>query len=315
MTTGKAGTSTETTTTETAVATTTPGQFALTLPTKQEIAEIFAENMEGVVFQCERVKIPSGGGVVWEITDDDGNTDTPKELLGVIIDHHPANGYWAEEYSGKNQPPDCSSMDGVTGTPGVNINGVVYKNCATCPMNQFGSDPKGGAGKACKNMHRVYLLREETVFPLLVTLPPTSLSAIKDYVRRLTNKLKRLSGVVSKITLEKDKNEGGIQFSKAVFARAGELDKAEAQKIAEHARVLKPYLRQIGLTNDDYNVGSGPSSAADVDDLPDADSSGTSGAGFTGTTIDVPAGGSTGGSGGSGGDQSAQGGGDAGKAW
>lgn len=306
MSTKKTDATTETTTTETAVATTTGAQFALTLPDKQEIAEIFAENMEGMSFQCERVKIPSGGGVVWEITDDDGNTDTAKELLGIVIDHHPANGYWAEEYSGKNQPPDCSSMDGVNGAPGVNINGVVYKNCATCPMNQFGSDPKGGAGKACKNMHRIYLLREETVFPLLVTLPPTSLAAIKDYVRRLTNKLKRLSGVISKITLEKDKNDGGIQFSKAVFARAGELDKAEAQTIAEHAKVLKPYLRQIGLTNDDYNTegtaggGVGSTSAADVDDLPDADGGNT---GFTGTTIDVS------------GDSSAQGGGDTGKAW
>lgn len=305
MTTASTGTSKEK-----ALTITDPQQFALELPTKQEIAEIFAENMEGVPFQCERVKIPSGGGTAWEIIDDDGNSDIAKELLGVVIDHHPANGYWKEKFSGKNQPPDCSSMDGVTGTPGVNIQGIVYKNCATCPLNQFGSDPDGGAGKACKNMHRVYLLREETVFPLLVTLPPTSLSAIKDYVRRLTNKLKRLSGVVSKITLEKDRNNDGVEFSKVAFARTGELDKAEAQKIAEHARVLKPYLRQIGLTNDDYNTeggagtGGGNVDVEGVDDLPDADGAGQGGmGGFTGTTIDAS------------GDQSAQGGGDTGKAW
>jgi len=276
----------------TALATIDTSKFALALPTREEIAEIFQENMEGIPFQCERVKIPSGGGVAWEITDDDGNTDTTKELLGVIIDHHPANGYWKEKFSGKNQPPDCSSMDGVTGT-GININGAVYKNCATCPLNQFGSDPDGGAGKACKNMHRVYLLREGTVFPLLITLPPTSLAAIKDYVRRLTNKLKRLSGVVTRITLEKDKNEGGIQYSKAVFSKAGELSKEEAQKIAEHARVLKPFLRQIGLTNDDYNTeesGASAGAGASVDSLPNAVDSAPAGPTIetTGRVMDSP---------------------------
>lgn len=274
-----------------ALVATDPQQFAITLPTKEEILEIFQENMEGVEFRCERVKIPSGGGIVWEIVDEDGNTDTVKELIGVIIDHHPANGYWAEEYSGKNQPPECSSMDGVTGT-GIVINGAKHTKCATCPMNQFKSDPKGGNGKACKNMHRAYLLPENTVFPLLITLPPTSLGAVKDYVRRLTNKLRKLTGVVTKITLEKDKNDGGILFSRAVFGRVGDISKEDAQKMADHGKVLKPYLRNIGLTNDDYSTGEdaagggGGSSAgsgsgsggSSVDDLPD----------YSGPTIDVP---------------------------
>lgn len=268
-----------------ALVTTDPQQFALSLPTKEEILDIFQENMEGVEFRCEQVKIPSGGGIVWEIVDEDGNTDTAKELVGAIIDHHPANGYWPEEFSGKNQPPDCSSMDGITGT-GVVINGAKHTNCAICPYNQFKSDPKGGNGKACKNMHRVYLLPENTVFPLLITLPPTSLGAVKDYVRRLTNKLRKLTGVVTKITLEKDKNDGGIQFSRAVFGRVGDLSKEDALKMAEHGKVLKPYLRKIGLTNDDYNVseevvgGGGCSSvSASAENYPD----------HSGPTIDVPA--------------------------
>ncbi len=224
------------------------GRFTLGLPSKQEVAEVFAENMGGIPLQCEVVKIPSGGGVTWEITDDDGNVDTAKEIVGIIINHHPMNGYWRDEFSGKSQPPDCFSVDGVVST-GINIGGIVYKDCASCPLNQFGSAQGGGAGKACKNMHRIYLLREGTVLPLIINLPPTSLTAIGDYVRRLTNKLKRLSGIVTRIALEKDKNEGGIQYSKATFSSVGELSREEAQKIAEYARALKPFLRQISADN------------------------------------------------------------------
>lgn len=257
-----------------------PVNFAVTLPDKQEIMEIMQENLgEGIPFSFERVKMPSGGGLAWEVTDEDGNSDSVKELVGIILDHHPANGYWKEKFSGKNQPPDCSSMDGITGTD----NQGKQRSCATCPMNQFGSDPEGGNGKACKNMHRVYLVREGEVFPLLITLPPTSLGNFKDFVRRLTNKLKKLTTVVSKVTLEKDKNDGGIVYSKAVFSRLGDLDKAVAHQMSEHAKVLKPYLRQIKLTDEDYNA---PAQGNDGDSVSDAQFD--EAMGFNGQTVDVP---------------------------
>lgn len=242
--------------------------FALALPDKQEIMEIMAENMEGVDFRCERVKIPSGGGIAWEVPNEDGEPDTVKEITGVIIDHHPANGWWKEEYSGEANPPDCYSMDGITGI------GNPGGKCATCPLNQFGSATKG-KGKACKNMRRIYILRENEVFPLFITVPPTSLGSFKDYSRRLTNRLRRITGVLTKLTLEKDKNDDGIVYSKVAFSRVGDLPKEQAAAIAGHASVLKPHLRQIGLTDEDYNVPE--TSGDDVGD-------------FAGATIDVSAG-------------------------
>ena len=42
---------------------------------------------------------------------------------------------------------------------------VGKRACADCPHNQWGTDPKGGKGKACKNMVRVYVLQEGCAFP------------------------------------------------------------------------------------------------------------------------------------------------------
>ena len=44
------------------------------------------------------------------------------------------------------------------GKQGVERETGEIKDCALCPYNQFGSDDKG---KACKNVHRVFILREE----------------------------------------------------------------------------------------------------------------------------------------------------------
>ena len=60
-----------------------------------------AEEMEGLQLSFPRVKIPSGGGLAFEVPGDDPeNPDTEKEIIGVIVDHHPVNAYWADKYAG-----------------------------------------------------------------------------------------------------------------------------------------------------------------------------------------------------------------------
>lgn len=260
---------------------TTTGERALFdisfLPDMTEIKEVMEENMEGVNLKFERLKVPSGGGIIWEVPDEDGEVDTIKELLGVIIDHHPVNAYWSTEFTGENNPPDCSALDGMRGEG--NPGGM----CATCPNNQFGTDPRGGKGKACKNLHRVYIVREGEIFPLLLAVPPTSLDNFRTYVRRLTSKMRRVTSVLTKFTLVKDKNDGGIVFSKIVFSRAGDLDKETAKKMAEFAKVMKPYLRQIAVTGDEYDT-------SDSDGTGVSDAEMDAAMGFTGQTVDAKGG-------------------------
>ena len=112
-----------------------------------DMSEIIAEEMDGLgTIPFDNVKIPSGGSRAFEIpTEDPENPATEKEIVGVILFHHPINGYWANKYDGQNNNPDCSSYDGKQGIEPAT--GCV-NDCASCPRNQFGSG-EGGTGKAC----------------------------------------------------------------------------------------------------------------------------------------------------------------------
>ncbi len=225
-----------------------------------------AEEMEGLQLSFPRVKIPSGGGLAFEVPGDDPeNPDAEKELVGVIVDHHPVNAYWADKYAGANNPPDCSSMDGKIG---VDQDGN-RKPCNSCPMNEWGT-AKDGRGKACKNMHRVYILREGEMLPLLLTLPPTSLKNLSDYIAlRVVSKGMRSYGVVTKVSLKKAQNAGGINYSQAVFALAGKLAPAQAAAMAEYSKGIKVLTRQLAVDADEYIQPAGGDDDVDYGDSDD----------------------------------------------
>jgi hypothetical protein len=208
-----------------------------------------AEEMEGLQLSFPRVKIPSGGGLAFEIPGDDPeNPDAEKELVGVIVDHHPVNAYWADKYAGANNPPDCSSMDGKVGIDGEG-NRIP---CNSCQFNQWGSS-EDGRGKACKNMHRLYVLREGEMLPLLLTLPPTSLKNLSDYITlRVVSKGLRSYGVVTKVSLKKAQNAGGINYSQAVFALAGKLAPAQVTAMADYSLGIKAMTRNVAISDEGF---------------------------------------------------------------
>lgn len=210
-----------------------------------DVVQAMAEEMDGLTLNFPRVKIPSGGGLAFEVPGDDPeNPETEKEIVGVMVDHHPVNAYWAEKYTGGNAAPDCSSMDGKNGD---------YGPCASCQFNEWESDPEGKRGKACKNMHRVYLLREDEIMPLLLTLPPTSLKNISDYLGlRVVSKGLRSYGVVTKVSLKKAQNAGGIEYSQAVFTLAGKLSPEVTRGMADFSRGIKVQTRKLEVGADEY---------------------------------------------------------------
>ena len=208
-----------------------------------------AEEMEGLQLSFPRVKIPSGGGLAFEVPGDDPeNPDAVKEVVGVIVDHHPVNAYWADKYAGANNPPDCASMDGKVG---MDQDGN-RRPCNSCPMNEWGT-AEDGRGKACKNMHRLYIIREGEMLPLLLTLPPTSLKNLSDYIAlRIVSKGMRSYGVVTKVSLKKAQNAGGINYSQAVFALAGKLAPAQAAAMADYSLGIKSMTRSIAIGDEGF---------------------------------------------------------------
>jgi hypothetical protein len=230
-----------------------------------ELAEAVSEEMDGLgTIPFERVKIPSGGGLAFELpgeTEDSPVTAT--EIVGVILTHHPVNVYWANKYSGNNEQPDCSSYDG---KQGVNRQTGAVVQCSNCPHNQFGSD--GGKGKACKNVHRCYILQEGNPVPLILALPPTSLKYIRDYIgKKIILKGLRCYDVVTKITLKKEKSADGITYSRAAFQCVQVLEdnqRAEAKAMADTVKATANSIPAVD--ENDYNEPAVPDGFMEVPD-------------------------------------------------
>ena len=174
--------------------------FAI-VPMSEDIAQMLTEELDGMgQVPFDAVKIPSGGGLSFELSGDDpDNPETAQTLTGVIVHHHPVNVYWEHDFDGAGGLPDCSSPDG-----------------------KHGLNAKTGEVLDCASW--VYLLRENEPLPILLTLPPTSLRAFKDYLaKRLIMKGKRSTDVLTSIKLKREKNADGIAYSACVFTKAGDL--------------------------------------------------------------------------------------------
>lgn len=141
--------------------------------------EELAEDMDGLQMSFQRVKIPAGGTIQFELPSDaPENPDYAKTLVGVILHNHATCAYWPEgsEYD-DNTAPLCSSVDGKQGI------GDPGGACAACALNRFGTDSNGKA-KACKNMRILYLLRSGEYMPIQLTLPPTSISPFREFLNQ-----------------------------------------------------------------------------------------------------------------------------------
>lgn len=209
----------------------------------------FLEELSGLDNEFERIKIPAGGGVMFESPS--GNPDEPdmiKEFSAVILYHHPMYVFYSSKFNGSNNPPDCLSIDGITGvgTPGG--------KCMNCPNNKFGSGENGS--KACKNKHQMYLLREGEIFPVILSLPTSSNREFSRYIKRLLSRGKKSDSAVTKFSLKKAVNKTGISYSQVQFSIARELEKTEIELIKNYSEQVKSYAQsKVNLQTVDITTG------------------------------------------------------------
>lgn len=203
-------------------------------------SEDLADDMDGLQMSFQRIKIPAGGNLVFEIpTDDPDNPNYEKTIDGVLIFHHDANAYWPEgsEYD-ENTAPLCSSVNGKQGI------GEPGGSCVMCAMNQYGTSAEG-RGKACKNMRMLYLLQSGECVPIQISLPPTSLKPFKNFVNQAFLLRRRPSyGSVIQIGLRKE-NNGGNDYSVATFRL---LENFEGEDLAQIRSYAEGFREQIKLT-------------------------------------------------------------------
>ena len=225
-------------TNETALAVTGFGQLS-----GVNIADMMAEELNGLDTGFEKIRLPSAGSTVFEIPGENPDEpETVKEFSGVILYHHPLFAYYKSKYTGGSNPPDCGSFDGLTGEgdPG----GV----CRQCLYNQFGTGENGS--KACKNRRRIYILREGEIFPLLFSLPTGSLKELTRYLKRLLSKAKKSNSVVTKFSLRKATNSTGLAYSQTIFEADRALTDAEYATIEKMSEQVKMCSKHIAFEYD-----------------------------------------------------------------
>ena len=223
----------------------TPERNTFLLPAMVEgdfSSDEIAEDADGLqMMSFQRVKIPAGGALQFEIpTEDPDNPDYARTLEGVILYNHSAYTLWPEgsEYD-EDTKPLCSSVDGKTGI------GEPGGACATCPMNAYGSARDGGRGKACKNMRDIYLLRSGEYLPLQLSLPPTSLRPFNDFMNLAFVARRRPSySAIVEIGLKRAES-GGYTYSVATFRKVRDLEGEGLAAVKSYAANFKEQVKSL----------------------------------------------------------------------
>lgn len=113
-------------------------------------------------------------------------------MYAVVLDHRNFNRYYTKPYDPQNPtPPDCFAIakdfDSMSPYNHEGVKDPQSNDCASCPMNQFGSGPTG-KGKACRNMVRLALARPDASAnddPMTLEVPPSALKHWNKHVNHL----------------------------------------------------------------------------------------------------------------------------------
>ena len=215
------------------------GQESIHLPTDtgsdyialtHNALDIIRENLKNqpLSFQLfDLVKSPSGGSTVFSVPGLSGD-EAERELTGIILDYTTPRAYWDTPDPVEGTPPTCMSKNSLISEDG--------KPCAHCPFNDFGSKDGESNAKACKESVLLFLLRPDSIFPLLVRVPVTSKMLFLKYTTRLVSRLTPLSSVVTRITLEKATSRAGKPYALFQFDAVSILSPEEAAKASEFGR-------------------------------------------------------------------------------
>lgn len=224
----------------------TLSDYAIAKIGNDAVGSLIAGNLGGSQLQVSdlpKVKIPAGGSTTWLVPPDDAPA---KDLEGIVVYQHDLRALFAQSETGgiSNEPPLCTSDDARFGK------GAPGGDCSRCANAMYGSAGVGKKGQACKSMHRIYLLAQGSVLPLVLTLSPSSLSVWRKYMIALVNDRHVVTSVVTRISLEKVTG-GTAPYARIVPSCVRVLDEAEQKFVDEYAAGLVPTLRAAPYATQD----------------------------------------------------------------
>jgi hypothetical protein len=224
-----------------------PAPVALTVSEEEAraVKEAFATNIASgsiTEFDLPRIK-PVNGEALWKIPTLEGHQTAPS-IEGVIVFARDTRAYYPGKEI-KNQPPDCSSLDGITGVAkaGVNLGG----DCKTCPMAQWDSAQDSGA-QACKQSKQLFMLRGSSMFLEVVSLPPTSLKAVRQFFLKLVTQGVQYHQCIVRIDLVEAKNAQQQTYGKADLKFVRRLSADETARAADFRALAESIAARVDVT-------------------------------------------------------------------
>lgn len=239
----------------------------------REIADMLLEASGGQrlsPFDLDVVKVPSGQGApMWAVQSLDGE-DAVKSIEGIAILSRTVRSWWETsiDESGGGSAPDCSSQDGVVGIgapkghPDFTDENVDVRydasgqeirrgrfECARCPLAEFGSDARG-RGQACKQNLLVFMLRPESVIPMVIKVPPSSIKKMRNFILSMTGLGIKPFGAVISLGLKKVTKGGSPAYFEIDPKISRRLEPDELAKIRDLRDALLPVLAGVRVDAD-----------------------------------------------------------------
>lgn len=203
-------------------------------------AEVFGEEGGNLsIGDLVRIKVPDGNSKAFTIGD-----DVQKTVQGIIILRQERRNLWLKSVEDAgNQPPDCFSRDGVNGEGifGKGTDDNPTGKCDACPMSQWNEVDSKRVPPPCHQQEALLMITEELPFPVMVTVPRTSLKNFRDYWKKdlYMRRLKSLPEVVTEIGLSQTKNDAGTAYNELTFKVAEDLT-AGMEKAVKNSYKLAP---------------------------------------------------------------------------
>jgi len=224
-----------------------PQALGLSQEQASAIQEAYAINIAGgsvSQFDLPRIKVMSGAPL-WLIPALEGD-QTASRIEGVIVATRDARVYYQSKDAAGNTRPDCTALDGITGIakPGIHAGG----ECAKCPLAQWGSTQDGSGAQACKQVRQLFMIRGTSMFPEIVSLPPTSLKAARQFFLKLTTSGVPYYHALVAIELERAENAQKKPFGRATFKFLRRLTEEESQRAIEYHQLCQKLVGQVPTT-------------------------------------------------------------------
>ena len=219
----------------------------------EKAMQIFSDNLRGQKLterNLPRVTVPPNGITLWTVPGTEGD-EHHEELTGILVEYTTPRAYWDKPMEpGNTTPPSCSSHDGMKGV------GDPGGTCYLCPFDKFGTAlGESQNGKACKEKRMLFLLRPDSILPLVIQGPSTSIPGILKYVVGLSNEEVPFHHVYTRLTLEKVP-AGSLAYSRIVLRSMGPVPEEYIPQIEAYQATLTELLgtHQLDVIADAENI-------------------------------------------------------------